>query len=110
MTSSNDRDLETKIFYSNRLRWIQALMAHKKAPERYKLVGIAIILRVNPPSFQSFPEMETIAGDTNVSKSTVIRATKWLEDHKWIFVSRYGSKEGKAGRKSNRYSMLVSNI
>lgn len=109
MTSANDRDLDRRIFYANRIEWMQALLAHKTAPERYKLVGIAIVLRINPPQMVSFPEMGTIALDANVSKSTVIRATKWLEDEKWIMVHRYGSKDGR-GRQSNRYSMLVANL
>lgn len=109
MTSSNERNLEARIFYANRIRWVQALLADKGAPERYKLVGISIVLRINPPQLVSFPEMGKVAEDTNVSKSTVIRATKWLEDNKWLMVHRYGSKDGR-GRKANRYSMLIANI
>lgn len=92
----------------NRIRWMQALLADTDAPERYKLVGMAIVLRINPPHLVSFPEMGTIARDTNVSKSTVIRATKWLEENKWIMVHRYGSKDGR-GRQPNRYSMQTAN-
>lgn len=109
MTSSNGRNLEDRLFYTRRIQWVQALLADKDAPERYKLVGIAIGLRINPPQMNAFPEMGTVARDTNVSKSTVIRATKWLEEHKWLMVHRYGSKDGR-GRQPNRYSMLFANI
>src|SRR5690349_2473747 len=103
MTSANERNLETRIFYANRIRWMQALLADKQAVERYKLVGMAIVLRINPPHLVAFPQMSTVAKDANVSKSTVIRATRWLEENGWIMVHRYGSKDGR-GRKPNRYS------
>lgn len=109
MAKRGDDD-EARRFYSNRLLWMQAILADKAMPERYKLVGISIVLRINPPSFLSFPEMGTIALDTAVSKNTVIRATKYLEENGWLYVHRYGNKANSTGRASNRYSMQLSPI
>lgn len=109
MAKSGD-DGEARRFYSNRLLWMQAVLADKAMPERYKLVAISIVLRINPPSYMSFPEMATVALDTRVSKSTVIRATKYLEAEGWLYVHRYGNKPNSTGRASNRYSMQLSAI
>jgi len=109
MAKSGEDD-EARRFYSNRLLWMQAILADRAMPERYKLVGISIVLRINPPSFLSYPEMATIALDTAVSKNTVIRATKYLEEKGWLYVHRYGNKANSTGRASNRYSMQLSAI
>jgi len=94
---------ERRRFYSNRLHWMQRILADPEMPERYKLVAISIALRINPPHYVSFPEMETIALDTAVSKSTVIRAVKYLEAANWLYVHR-------ETRKVNRYALLMSNV
>lgn len=108
MAIDDPTDIESRMFYSNRLRWMQTVLADREMPERYKLVGLAIVLRINPPHFVSFPELGTIAEDANVSKSTAIRATKYLEAGGWLFIHRYGNKKNSTGRQSNRYAMLIA--
>ena len=108
MAKDDGGDDDARMFYWNRIRWMQAVLADRVMPERYKLVGLAIVLRINPPQFVSFPELKTVAIDASVSKSTAIRATKYLEVNGWLFIHRYGNKKNSTGRQSNRYSMLTA--
>lgn len=69
-----------------------------------KLVFIAIKRHLNSESSQAFPSIKTICSHTGLSKPTVIKAIKSLEDKKILAVEHRESEE--RGYMSNLYTLM----
>jgi len=102
MTNDEDDDFDgesAKEFAKNRREWIRHVMADGDILPTYRLIAIAIALRVNYRTEKSWPSTKRIAEDTATGLRTVIRAIKFLEDKKLLEVTH--RKRG-----VNRYEML----
>lgn len=91
---------ETRSFGEDRRDWMRLVLGHTDLEPRYKLVGVAVALRMNHRTEESYPKTATIALDVNVSVRTVIRALKALEGLGLLKITR--RKRG-----VNRYEMLL---
>ena len=69
-----------------------------------KLVFIAIKRHLNSESSQAFPSIKTICSHTGLSKPTVIKAIKSLEDKEILAVEHRESEE--RGHMSNLYTLM----
>lgn len=69
-----------------------------------KLVFIAIKRHLNSESLQAFPSIKTICNHTGMSKPTVVKAIKSLEEKEILTVERRESDE--RGHMSNLYTLM----
>lgn len=102
MTDDEDDDFDgeaAKQFAKNRRDWIRHVMGNGDILPTYRLIGIAVALRINHRTEKSWPSTKRIAEDTATGLRTVIRAVKFFEAQKLLRVTH--RKRG-----VNRYEML----
>lgn len=90
---------EIRDFGEDRRDWIRHVISDGTIPENYRLVAVAVALRMNHRTEESFPSTRTIALDVAVHVRTVIRAIKFLEGRSLLKVTH--RKRG-----VNRYEMV----
>lgn len=91
---------ETRDFAEDRRDWIRLVIGDDEIEPRHKLVAVAVALRMNHRTEESYPKTATIAADVNASIRTVIRALKILEGRGLLKITR--RKRG-----VNRYEMRL---
>ncbi len=91
---------ENRDFGEDRRDWIRLVIGNQEIEPRHKLVGVAVALRMNHRTEESYPKTATIALDVGVSVRTVIRALKILEGKGLLKITR--RKRG-----VNRYEMIL---
>lgn len=92
-------------FYRDRDKWLRYLMTHTDIKETTaRLVGCYIGMNINRETRDLWKQETTIATDLGISRSTVMRSVRALEDAELVEVKR----DGRRGMKKavNRYSMV----
>lgn len=104
MLKKTDKDhlhyRETRDFGEDRRDWIRTVIADGELESNYRLIAVAIAMRMNHRSEESYPGTKRIAEDTATSLRTVIRAINKLEGEGYLKVTH--RKRG-----VNRYEMLL---
>jgi hypothetical protein len=91
---------QVRDFAEDRRDWTRMVISDEGLHPNYRLVGVAVGLRTNHRTEQSFPSTKTIAVDVSVSVRTVIRAINALEARGHLKITR--RKRG-----VNRYEMVL---
>jgi Helix-turn-helix domain len=87
--------------------WQRQLVSDRKIPGNYLKVAIAIGWHINRFSGWAHPGISTLAKLVRLSRPTVIRAIKWLEQksHMRVIRTRADNRRG-----SNRYFPLLRHV
>ena len=89
---------QSRDFGEDRRDWIRLVIGDEEIEPSHKVVGVAVALRMNHRTEESYPRTATIALDVGMSVRTVIRALKVLEGRGLLTITR--RKRG-----VNRYEM-----
>lgn len=97
---SKDFKPEARSFAEDRRDWMRLVIGNGDIPQNYRLVGVAVALRMNHATEDSFPALKTIADDASVGLRTAIRAVQFLEEKGYLRIKR-------KRRAGNRYEMVL---
>lgn len=109
---------QVRDFAEDRRDWMREVMGDTDLEPTHRLIAVAIALRINHETEESWPSIAKIAEDTGTSPRTVIRAIKILAGEDEV-VGRDGTitkpSKGKhylivqrRKRGGNRYSMNIA--
>lgn len=85
--------------------WLKAVASHSNLSGATYAVAIMIATYVNSRNRLAWPSIETLAGDTNRSPSTVWRAIRQLEEYELLEINR---SQGRG--RSHRYSLKLGSM
>lgn len=99
-TPSDAAHRQIRDFGEDRRDWIRHVISQGDIPENYRLIAVAIALRINHRTEESWPSTKTIALETATSVRTVIRGINFLNERGLLKITR--RKRG-----GNRYEMIL---